>query len=102
MTLHIIFAYPYIHQDLQVNYKHRICQNPDWLTGWLTDWLSVTPGPREASASKNPSPDLPFVPYYAKFWGEMGLFLIFWVFELQRGYLYQNGVEFRQKVIGAG
>ena len=24
------------------------------------------------------------------------------VLELQRGYLYQNGVEFRQKVIGAG
>ena len=32
----------------------------------------------------------------------MGLFLTFSVFELQRGYLYQNGVEFRQKVIGAG
>ena len=32
----------------------------------------------------------------------MGLFLTFSVFELQRGYLYQNGVEFCQKVIGAG
>ena len=32
----------------------------------------------------------------------MGLFLTFSVFELQIGYLYQNGVEFRQKVIGAG
>ena len=56
MTLHD-FAYhlthPYIHQDLQVHSKHRICQNCDWLTGWLGDWLSVTPGLREASASKN-------------------------------------------------
>ena len=34
--------------------------------------------------------------------GEMALFLTFSVFELQRGYLYQNGVEFCQKVIGAG
>ena len=32
----------------------------------------------------------------------MGPFLTFIVLELQRGYLYQNGVEFRQKVIGAG
>ena len=32
----------------------------------------------------------------------MGPFLTFLVLELQRGYLYQNGVEFRQKVIGAG
>ena len=51
---------------------------------------------------KNSSPDPPFISHYAKFWGEMGLFLTFWVFELQRGYLYQNGVEFRQKLIGAG
>ena len=51
---------------------------------------------------KNPSPDPPFIPHYAKFRGEMGLFIIFLVFELQRGYLYQNGVEFHQKVIGAG
>ena len=33
--------------------------------------------------------------------GEMGLFLTFTVLELQRDYLYQNGVEFQQKVIGA-
>ena len=40
--------------------------------------------------------------HYTIIQGEMGLFLTFSVFELQRGYLYQNGVEFRQKVIGAG
>ena len=51
---------------------------------------------------KNPSPDPPFISHYAIIQGEMGLFLTFSVFELQRGYLYQNGVEFRQKVIGAG
>ena len=44
---------------------------------------------------KNQSPDSPFIWHY-----EMGLFLTFSVFELQRGYLYQNGVEFRHKVIG--
>ena len=32
----------------------------------------------------------------------MGPFLTFSVLELQRGYLYQNGVEFHQKLIGAG
>ena len=32
----------------------------------------------------------------------MGPFLTFLVLELQRGYLYQNGVVFRHKVIGAG
>ena len=47
-------------------------------------------------------PDPPFISHYAIIQGEMGLFLTFSVFELQRGYLYQNGVEFRQKVIGAG
>ena len=31
----------------------------------------------------------------------MGIFLTFSIFELQRGYLYQNGVEIRQKMIGA-
>ena len=51
---------------------------------------------------KNPSPDPPFISHYAIIQGEMGLFLTFSIFELQRGYLYQNGVEFRQKVIGAG
>ena len=51
---------------------------------------------------KNLSPDPPFISHYAIIQGEMGLFLTFSVFELQRGYLYQNGVEFRQKVIGAG
>ena len=30
----------------------------------------------------------------------MGPFLTFLVSELQRGYLYQNGVEYHQKVIG--
>ena len=40
---------------------------------------------------KNPSPDPPFISHYAIIQGEMGLFLT----------LYQNGVEFRQKVIGA-
>ena len=44
----------------------------------------------------------PFISHYAIIQGEMGLFLTFSVFELQRGYLYQNGVEFRQNVIGAG
>ena len=38
--------------------------------------------------------------HYAIIQGEMDLFLT--VFELQRGYLYQNEVEFRQKGIGAG
>ena len=51
---------------------------------------------------KTQSPDPPFISHYAIIQGEMGLFLTFSVFELQRGYLYQNGVEFRQKVIGAG
>ena len=51
---------------------------------------------------KNSSPDPPFISHYAIIQGEMGIFLTFSVFELQRGYLYQNGVEFRQKVIGAG
>ena len=46
--------------------------------------------------------DPPFISHYAIIQGEMGLFLTFSVFELQRGYLYQNGVEFRQNVIGAG
>ena len=32
----------------------------------------------------------------------MGIFLTFAAFELQRGYLYQNGIEFRQRMIGAG
>ena len=50
---------------------------------------------------KNPSPDPPFISHYAIIQGEMGLFLTFSVFELQRGYLYQNGVEFHQKVNGA-
>ena len=35
--------------------------------------------------------------HYAIIQGEMGLFLTFSVFDLHRGYLYQNGVEFRQK-----
>ena len=48
---------------------------------------------------KNLSPDPPFISHYAIIHGEMGTFS---VFELQRGHLYQNGVEFRQKVIGAG
>ena len=47
-------------------------------------------------------PPPPIISHYAIIQGEMGLFLTFSVFELQRGYLYQNGVEFRQKVIGAG
>ena len=51
---------------------------------------------------KSQSPDTPFISHYAIIQGEMGLFLTFSVLELQRGYLYQNGVEFRQKVIGAG
>merc|ERR1719318_945198 len=54
------------------------------------------------SMVKNLSPDPPFISHYAIIQGEMGLFLTFSVFELQRGYLYQNGVEFRQKLIGAG
>ena len=51
---------------------------------------------------KNQSLDPPFIVHYAVIKGEMGPFLTFSVLELQRGYLYQNGVEFRQKVIGAG
>ena len=52
---------------------------------------------------KSQSPDPPpFILHYAIIQGEMGLFLTFSVFELQRGYLYQNGVEFRKKLIGAG
>ena len=51
---------------------------------------------------KSQLPDPPFISHYAIIQGEMGIFLTFSVFELQRGYLYQNGVEFRQKVIGAG
>ena len=42
---------------------------------------------------KNPSPDPPFISHYAIIQGEMGLFLTFSVFELQRGHLYQNGVQ---------
>ena len=57
---------------------------------------------RRWSMVKSQSPDPPFISHYAIIQGEMGLFLTFSVFELQRGYLYQNGVEFRQKVIGAG
>ena len=51
---------------------------------------------------KSQSPDPPFILHYAIIQGEMGLFLTFSVFELQRSYLYQNEVEFRHKVIGAG
>ena len=51
---------------------------------------------------KNQPPDSSFISHYATIQGEMGLFLTFSFFELQRGYLYQNVVEFRQKVIGAG
>ena len=51
---------------------------------------------------KSQSPDHPFISHYAIIQGEMGLFLTFSVFELQRDYLYKNGVEFHQKVIGAG
>ena len=51
---------------------------------------------------KSQSPDPHFILRYAIIQGEMGLFLTFSIFELQRGYLYQNGVEFRQKVIGVG
>ena len=53
---------------------------------------------------KSQSPDPHFISHYAIIEGEMGLFLTSSVFELQRGYSYQkqNGVEFRQKVIGAG
>ena len=49
---------------------------------------------------KNTSPDPPFISHYTIIQGELGLFLSF--FELQRDYLYQNGVEVRQKVFGAG
>ena len=51
---------------------------------------------------KSQSLDPPFISHYAIIQGEMGLFITFSVFELQRGYLYQNGVEFHHKVIGAG
>ena len=51
---------------------------------------------------KSQSPDLPIMSHFAIIQGEMGLFLTFSIFELQRGYLYQNRVKFRQKVIGAG
>ena len=42
---------------------------------------------------KTQSPDPPFISHYAIIQGEMGLFLTYSVLELQRGYLYQNGVE---------
>ena len=51
---------------------------------------------------KKKSPDLPFLSHYAKIQGDMGQFLTFLVLELQRDDIYQNRVEFRQKVIGAG
>ena len=51
---------------------------------------------------KSQSPDTPFISHNAIIQSEMGLFLTFSVFEQQRGYLYQNWEEFRQKVIGAG
>ena len=51
---------------------------------------------------KSQSPDHPFILHYAITQGEMGLFVTFSVLEVQRGYLYQTGVEFRQKVIGDG
>ena len=50
---------------------------------------------------KSQSPDSPYILHYTIIQGEMGLFLTSSVLEQQRGYLYQNGVEFRQKVIGA-
>ena len=53
---------------------------------------------------KSQSPDPPFILHYDIIQGEMGLYLTLSVsvLELQRGYLYQNGVEFRQNVNGAG
>ena len=74
----------------------------DGLIGEFMASFTPITGCRVAPATKNPSPDPPFISHYAIIQGEMGLFLTFSVFELQRGYLYQNGVEFRQKVIGAG
>ena len=43
---------------------------------------------RRWSMVKNPSPDPPFISHSAIIQGELGLFLTFSVFELQRGYLY--------------
>ena len=62
-----------------------------WMHAWVTK--------RRWSMVKSQSPDPPS--YRTMLYiiqGEMGLFLTFSIFELQRGYLYQNGVEFRQKV----
>ena len=50
---------------------------------------------------KNVSPDSLFMSHCAKFEVERPIPNLL-VFEQQRGYLYQNGVEFRQKEIGAG
>ena len=36
---------------------------------------------------KSQSPDFPFISHYAIIQGEMGIFLTFSVFELQRGYM---------------
>ena len=51
---------------------------------------------------KNQSPTPSSYRTYATIQGEMGLFVTFSVLELQRAYIYQNGVEFSQNVIGAG
>ena len=51
---------------------------------------------------KSQSPDPPFISHYAIIQGEMGLFLTFSVFELKRGYLNQNGVEFRRRAKSQG
>ena len=51
---------------------------------------------------KSQSPNPPFISHYAIIQGEMGLFLTFSVFELKRGYLNQNGVEFRRRAKSQG
>ena len=76
-------------------YQKERCYGSEILNAWTSYQKKVMYG-------KSQSPDSPFISHYAIIQGEMGLFLTISVFELQRGYLYKNGVEFRQKVIGAG
>ena len=51
-----------------------------WMHAWFTK--------RKWSMVKSQSPDPPFISHYAKIQGEIGLFLTFSVFELQRGYCH--------------
>ena len=77
-------------------YRKERCYGSEILYVSMNDPQKVTYDKK--SVTRTP----PSYQNYATIQGELGPFLSFLVLELQRGYLYQNGVEFRQKVIGAG